>query len=119
VATLEDLVAVERKLWDAAGGDDAGYAALLADGALHVFPGVGVLDRDAVLRAVAAATPWESYTIDDPRLVDLGDGAAALVYRTRAQRAGASAYIAAMTSVYVRRDGSWFLAAHQQTPLPE
>lgn len=41
----------------------------------------------------------------------------ALVYRTRARRENEPLYEAAITSVYRRRNGSWELAVHQQTPV--
>jgi hypothetical protein len=116
--TLRDeLVAAEQAFWRAAGGDREGYDSRLADDALHVFPGWGIAERDAVLDAVAQAEPWREFTLDDARALDLGDDAAALVYTTRAVRADGSAYTAAITSVYRRSDEVWQLALHQQTPL--
>jgi ketosteroid isomerase-like protein len=110
-----ELVALEELFWRAAGDRDA-YASHLAGDALHVFPGWGVAERGAVLDGVAAAAPWTSFSIDEPRLVPLGDDAAALVYTARARRAG-DEYRAAVTSVYRRHDGGWRLVVHQQTPL--
>jgi uncharacterized protein (TIGR02246 family) len=111
-----ELVELERGFWDAA-GDRERYAAGLADDALHVFPGWGVAGRAAVLDGVASAEPWQDVRIDDPRVVPLGEDAAALVYTAVASRSGQSAYRAAITSVYRRTDGGWELALHQQTPL--
>ena len=82
-----ELVALEEDFWRAAGDADA-YASRLAGDAVHVFPGWGVAERDAVLDGVAAAAPWTSFSIDEPRLVTLGDDAAALVYTARASREG-------------------------------
>ena len=110
------LVAAEERFWLAA-GDRGSYAAQLAPDAVHVFPGWGVAEREAVLQGVADARPWESFTIDDPRLVPLGPDAAALVYTTRATRGGDPAYHAAITSVYRRTAGAWRLVLHQQTPI--
>jgi hypothetical protein len=41
-----------------------------------------------------------------------------VTYRASATRAGEPPYRALMSSVYVRVDGRWRLALHQQTPLP-
>jgi hypothetical protein len=71
-----------------------------------------------VLAGVESATPWETVTIDDARLVSLGEDAAAIVYQAHAKRADEEVYRAAITSVYRRDDGDWELALHQQTPLP-
>lgn len=111
-----ELLPLEVAFWRAA-GDRERYAAGLAAGAVHVFPGWGITELDAVLDGVEAAEPWETFAIEEPRLVPLGEEAAALVYRARATRAGEPPYIAAITSVYRREAGAWRLALHQQTPL--
>ena len=69
-----------------------------------------------MLEAVAAAAPWDSFRIDEPHMIVLASGAAALVYTAHAVRGG-EPYDAAITSVYRRRDDSWELTLHQQTPL--
>ncbi len=85
--------------------------------AIRVFPGWGVASREAVLSGVAKAETWTAFTIEDPEAILLGDHSAALVYRTAAERATGPPYEAAFTSVYRRRDGSWELVVHHQTPL--
>jgi hypothetical protein len=113
---LETIIEIERGFWKAAGDRDA-YAADLAADVVHILPGLGVMDRDAVLGAVAEADPWASFEIADARLVAVGDAAAALVYRARACRPGQPDYRAAITSLYRHDGGAWRLALHQQTPL--
>ncbi len=114
----DDLVELEQRFWRAAGGRPA-YEQHLAADALHVLPGMGVVSRDDALAGVEAASPWESWTIDDPHVVKLADDASALVYTTRARRASAPAYRAAVTSVYRHTDAGWELVVHAQTPLGE
>ncbi|MDQ6748713.1 MAG: hypothetical protein M3010_11500 [Candidatus Dormibacteraeota bacterium] len=46
----------------------------------------------------------------------LAEGRAAEFY---AQGEGSPRYQALMTSTYVRRSGTWKLALHQQTPIPD
>jgi hypothetical protein len=116
VSTTSELLELEREFWNAA-GDRERYAEKLADDAVHVFPGWGVADRDAVLEGVAAAKPWRDVRIDEPRVVPLGGGAAALVYTAVAVREDESSYRAAIASVYRRTDAGWELALHQQTPV--
>jgi hypothetical protein len=70
-----------------------------------------------VLAGVADASPWRRSTIEHPRVVRLGDDAAALVYSAHAVRPGHTPYEAAISSVYRGRDGTWELVLHQQTPL--
>ena len=116
VRTAETLLALEETFWQASGDRDL-YESNLAADAVHVFPGWGVADGERVLEAVAAAEPWERFELEEPRVVELGGDAAALVYTARAKRAGQDEYVAAMTTVY-RRDGDdWKLVIHQQTPL--
>jgi ketosteroid isomerase-like protein len=117
VSTRAELLALEEGFWRASGSREA-YAAHLADDAVHVFPGWGVTEEtERVLQAVEAVEPWETFSLDDLRLVELGEGVAALVYTAHAQRRGQDEYVAAMTSVYRRAVDRWELVIHQQTPL--
>jgi uncharacterized protein (TIGR02246 family) len=113
---IEDL---ERRGWDALSSPDgaAFYANLMADDGLMVFPGT-ILDRPQSLRAIGGAPPWASFELEDVRVVEAGADGAVVVYRATAQRAGEQPYHACMSSVYARRDGSWRLVLHQQTPGP-
>ena len=116
MAIVDELLALEKGFWRAAGNRDA-YATHLAVDAVHVFPGWGVTtDNGRVLEAVESVEPWETFSIDEPHLVELGAGAAALVYTAHARRTGQDEYVAAMTSVYRRVDDGWKLVIHQQTP---
>jgi hypothetical protein len=117
VSALDDLLVLEEGFWRAAGSRDA-YAAHLADDSVHVFPGWGVAsDNERVLQAVESAEPWASFDIEAPSFLELGGGAAALVYTARAHRAGQDEYVAAITSVYRETRDGWKLVIHQQTPL--
>src|SRR6187551_1162263 len=107
-----ELLALEEGFWRAAGHRDA-YAAHLADDAVHVFPGWGVTgDNERVLQAVDAVEPWETFAIENLRVVELGEHVAALVYTAHARRAGQGEYVAAVTSVYRRAGVGWQLVIH-------
>jgi hypothetical protein len=114
--TRDELVELERRFW-ASAGDREGYGQHLAPDALHVFPGLGIVDRRNVLDGVAAAEPWQRVALDEPLLVLLDAGSAALVYRAVARRADGADYVAAITSVYRKDAAGWQLVLHQQTPL--
>ncbi len=117
MSARDELLLLEEGFWRAAGSRDS-YASHLANDAVHVFPGWGLTaDNERVLQAVEGVEPWETFSIDDVRFVELGDRAAALVYTARARRAGQEEYVAAMTSVYRRTGDGWDLVIHQQTPL--
>lgn len=116
----DEALELERAGWVAlsAGGDAATsfYREVLVDDPVFLLPGGLVLDdRDAIIRSMGGA-PWDHHALHDERLVPLGAVAAAVVYRAEAERGG-TVYEALVTSTYVRDDGSWRLAVHQQTPV--
>lgn len=113
-----DLVALEREGWQALaeGRGGAYYRDNLADDALMAFS-FGVLGRGAAIEAMEQAPPWATFELVDPRVVELTDGSGVVVYRANAQRAGEEPYSAVISSTFVRRDGRWLLAFHQQTPV--
>lgn len=115
----DELVALERAGWEALAGPDAvsWWSARLDDAALMVFPGF-VATRAQALEGMAEAPPWASWSIDDVRVVPLGDDAGVVVYAAVAQRTGQPEYRALISSTWVRRAGEWRLALHQQTPVP-
>jgi hypothetical protein len=86
--------------------------------AVVLLPGIGLLDREACAAAVdqAGLPAWGEIQFSDARLVSLTGDAAAIAYRFDGER-GSSRYVALMASAYVRRDGAWKLALHQQTPV--
>ena len=118
MAELEQLlVQLEREGWEALSCGRGGeyYREHLADNALMAFP-FGVMSRDAAIEAIESAPPWATFEIEDPQVVALTDDSAVVVYRATAQRAGQEPYSAVISSTFVRRDGAWKLAFHQQTP---
>jgi hypothetical protein len=89
----------------------------MTDDGIMVLANGALMDRDAVVAALEHAPPWQSYDIDDVRLLDAGAEAAAIVYVGTGYRDGDEpAFVGIMSSVYVRQDGRWRLALYQQTP---
>jgi hypothetical protein len=116
----ETLVSLEDQAWQSLSqgtGADF-YRQNLTPDAVMVFP-FGVLDRDAAIEAIAAASPWSTYAIADTRVTALTHGSAILTYRARAQRAGQEPYAARMSTAFVKHEGVWKTAFHQQTPLTD
>ncbi len=114
----QTLVSLEEQGWQALSqgtGADF-YQKNLTDHALMVFP-IGVLTREQSIETIKAAPPWASFRIEDPRVIALTDDSAILTYRCTAQRAGQEPYSALMTTVFVRHEGAWKTAFHQQTPV--
>jgi hypothetical protein len=81
-----------------------------------VVPGQ-VLTKEATIEAIGLSPGWDSFSIADARVVRLTPDSAVLTYRFSGRRGGDPAYDALMGSAYVKREGSWKMAFHQQTPL--
>lgn len=115
-----DLIHLERQAWEAlsTSGEAAAafYEKVLADEVLMLFPGGLVIDGRAQVIASVSGPAWESYEISDERIVELGVDAAIVAYRAVAVREG-NEYEALFNSTYVRVDGSWKMAFHQQSPV--
>ncbi len=112
------LVGLEHEGWEALAAGRGGdyYREHLTEDALMAFS-FGVLSRAATLAAIEAAPPWESFQIEDAQVVELAADSGVVVYRVMARRAGdAQPYRAIVSRTFVRRDGTWKLAYHQQTP---
>ncbi len=93
------------------------YGDLMTDDGIMVLADGSVMDRDAVVASLEHAPPWQSYDIEDVRLVDAGGEAAAIVYVGTGYRDGDQpAFVGIMSSVYVCQDRRWRLALYQQTP---
>jgi len=113
----EVLVDVERAGWTAlaSGRGAAYYREHLTENALMAFS-FGVLSRGQAIEAMESAPPWSSFEMKEPRVVELTGDSGVVVYSVVAQRDGQEPYSAVISSAFVRREGAWKLAFHQQTP---
>jgi hypothetical protein len=109
---MDDLLAIEREL---GGGTGDTYRKRLTDDAVVVVPGAAIT-REQCAFAIDATPGWDEFDIEDARVVPLTDDSAILSYRWSSRR-GDDTYEALMSTVYVRRDGEWKVALHQQTPV--
>lgn len=115
----DELIALETDGWQALSTDAAAaagfYGRVLDDAVVMLLPGaMRLTDREAILQSMGVA-PWTSFALEDPQVVRLGADGALVVYGVVAEREG-GAYSALVSSGYVRRDGGWRMAFHQQTP---
>jgi hypothetical protein len=117
VSFEDELIELEREGWRAlsSGAGRAYYRKRLTDNALVAFS-FGVLTREATIEAIESAPPWSSFEMKDPRVVALNQDSGVVVYAVVAQREGETPYSAVISSTFVREDGAWRLAFHQQTP---
>jgi hypothetical protein len=77
-------------------------AVMLADAVMVLADGM-VMDRDAVVEALAESPPWRAYAIDGVRLIRPSEDTAIQVYTATGYRYGDDpAFVGAMSSVYHR-----------------
>lgn len=117
---IAELLELEHQGWstlcDGSGAEF--YGRLMTPEALMVLAHGLALDRQAVVASLNEAPPWQSYDISNERLVEVDEHTAVLVYTARASRGSDDQFHALMSTVYTRRDGQWWLALYQQTPVP-
>lgn len=119
--TLEDdLMRVEHGLWT---NDADLYRDSLIEEVMLVFPETGVISRDAAVEAIrqenAENRKWADVTFEAVKARHIAADVAALTYKVTArwnyEKSGSTSIA---SSIYVRRDGGWKLALHQQGQLP-
>lgn len=114
---MDEVLEIEHAGWralcDGSGGEF--YGSLMTDEAKMILANGSVMDRGQVVDALSQAPPWDSYAIDAPSTIRLGDDAVALTYTGTGVR-GEQRFVGVMTSVYVRSGRDWKLAVYQQTP---
>jgi hypothetical protein len=115
----KQLLEVEERLWR---NDAELYRDNLTDEALLVFPETGLITRDVAVDAIlvenAEGRRWAEVNFEGVSSVQLTEEVALLTYSVSARwEHEASEYAALASSVYVKREGAWKLAFHQQSPL--
>jgi hypothetical protein len=116
----DELISVEEDGWRALSSSAKAavefYGRVLDENAVMLFPGGLVLeDRHAILESMSGQ-PWASYQLADMRATRPTPETGLVLYGVVAERDGAPAYSALVSSLYVRRDDGWKLTFHQQTP---
>jgi hypothetical protein len=119
VAFDKQLMEIERKLWS---NDAVFYQDKLIEEALLVFPEIGVITRDMAVDAILAENAegrrWAEVQFNEVHRLQLAEDVTLLTYRVAARwEHEKSKSLALASSVYIKRDGVWKLAFHQQTPL--
>ena len=110
---MEELLAFERRFWEA-GGDPGFYREHFAEDGRCVFA-FGILDKEATVASMDAPGGWSSVEFSDVSCLELAPDVVALTYLADAVSQDGGTYHAAASSVYVRRDGAWQLMLHQQS----
>jgi hypothetical protein len=118
----EELFQLEEQGWQALSSDRDNavkfYDTVLTNDAIMVFPGgLWIRGKEAILDSIREAEPWLAYELDDLQILDLSADTRGVVYRASAKRIGGAEYKALMSSLYIRQDGKWKMAFHQQSPV--
>jgi hypothetical protein len=115
-----ELLEIERLLWK---NDPVLYRENYTGDALITFAETGVIDVTFAVEAIrqenAAGRRWAEVSFDDVRTLRVTDEVTLLLYKATARWAHEATPIQTLcTTVYVRRDGRWKAAHHQQSQLP-
>jgi hypothetical protein len=115
MSTRSELLDLEHRFWSATGDPDFWRERFADDGVVVLE--MGMMDKATVMSTQEDAAPWIECSIEDARVLRLGDDAASIAYRVTARRRDEDAYSAVASSSYARHDGTWQLVVHQQTPV--
>ena len=77
----------------------------------------GLKTREEVASMISEPQRWKDLKLADKQVMNLANDAALLSYRASARRADGEPYEALVSSAYVKENGRWKMAFHQQTPL--
>jgi hypothetical protein len=115
MALEQDLLKLEEGFWTE-GGDY--YREHVDEECLLAFAEMaGVRSNEEIAGMNPGAGNWKNVRLEQKGLVELGDDAILLTYAVSAQRKSGEPYKALVSTGYVRREGEWKMAFHQQTPL--
>ena len=117
MSVQDELIGIERRLWK---NDPVLYREHYTDDALITFPETGVIDIafavEAIRRENAEGRHWAEVAFDDVRTLRVSADVTLLLYKVIARWAhDATPMTRLCTTVYVRRDGRWKAAHHQQS----
>ena len=117
-ATIEDLLTLERRVWQAlVDGDAAEDADLLLPEFLGVYPD-GFAGRDDHAGQLNSGPTVAEYALSEARVLPVGQGHAMLCYRAAFRRVGAAESEAMYVSSLWQRDGDgWRNLFSQDTPV--
>lgn len=106
------LWAAEEAFWMLSAAE---AARRLDDSAIMVFGPTGILQGQAILRAIEQAPRWDHVEMTDRHSIQQ-DEITVLAYHAQAHWQGQD-YLALCSSSWVRRGNDYLLLCHQQTPV--
>ena len=116
-----ELIANENKLWDALKNKDASvFQDLWADDARHVSPN-GLIGKQQAIQNMDTCT-INSYSVGGFQVLWAGEETAIVNYSTKVDAVCGSDAVTSplsVTTVWVRRAGSWVAFFHQESPMKQ
>ena len=117
MALEQDLLAIEQGFWTE-GGEY--YRDHVDDECLVAFAEMaGVHSNEEIAGMNPGAGNWTGAKMQEKGLIELSDNSVILTYEVDATKKDGSPHHALCSTGYVKRDGEWKMAFHQQTPLEE
>jgi len=113
----DELMAIERSLWK---NEPDVYGQTYIPEAILIFAEVGRIGRseavDAIRQENKAGRAWAAVNLDDVATLKLGDETVLLTYKAVARwNYEQVATNILCSTLYVKREGRWMVAFHQQT----
>lgn len=117
---MKELVELEQQGWEALSKKGSAgkryYRSILREDAEMLFPGgMRIAGRENILESIGSH-PWDTFQLEDTKVISLTKNAAIIVYKVTAHRKGSQIYKALVSSTYSRKE-DWKLVVHQQTPV--
>ena len=117
MALEQDLMQLEKGFWTE-GGDY--YREHVDEDCLVAFEGMaGVHSNEEIAGMNPGAGNWTGAKLEEKGLIELSDESLILTYEVSATKKDGATHRALCSTGYVKRDGEWKMAFHQQTPLTE
>lgn len=110
--TIDELWTIEQALWT---DGTAAYERVLDANCVMALPGMGLMDRDMVLRSLDGAPRWDAVAMDDKKVIR-ADGVVIIAYQATGRRGDTPPYRASCISSYRLEGDRWHMLSHQQTP---
>lgn len=113
----DELIAIEWSLWK---NEPNVYHQTFIPEAILIFPNVGRIGRseavDAIREENRAGRAWAEVNLDNVAILNLEDETVLLAYRAAARwNYEKIATTILCSTLYVKREGNWMVAFHQQT----
>jgi hypothetical protein len=113
----EELLNLEKGFWEK-GNDPNYFREHMADSGLAILE-PGIISKGEAIDMTSISKPWSDVEFSEVRLYPLCVDCTALIYTADGHRPdNGEAYRSRVCSTYVRRDGRWQIALHQQTMVP-